>query len=179
MSETNERSQYLSFFIAGEEYAIPILRVREIIAYSKVTPVPSTPSYIRGVINIRGSVVPVIDLAVKFGLAPTAVTKTSCIVVVELSASEQNLVGVITESVRQVIDLAPAEIEKPPAFGIHGRVDFLLGMGVVASGFVLLLDIDIVLSTTEILSIVADRGERDGAAAENEERRAAALETTT
>lgn len=159
MNASVERSQYLTFFVAGEEYAIPILRVREIIEYSRVTRVPSTPPYIRGVINLRGSVIPVIDLAVKFGLEPAAITKTSCIVVVELSGSEQTIMGVIADSVRQVVDFAQNEIEAAPSFGVHGRVDFLLGMGLLADAFVLMLDIDKVLSTTEILAALDARDE--------------------
>jgi len=159
MTKPIDRSQYLTFFVAGEEYAIPILRVREIIEYSRVTRVPSTPSYIRGVINLRGSVIPVIDLAVKFGLEPASITRTTCIVVVELTGGEQTIMGVISDSVRQVIDLGGSEIEPPPSFGVHGRVDFLLGMGVAGEAFVLLLDIDKVLSTTEILAALAMEGE--------------------
>ncbi len=159
MNASIERSQYLTFFVAGEEYAIPILRVREIIEYSRVTRVPSTPPYIRGVINLRGSVIPVIDLAVKFGLEPAAITKTSCIVVVELSGTEQTIMGVIADSVRQVVDFAQNEIEAAPSFGVHGRVDFLLGMGLMADAFVLMLDIDKVLSTTEILAALDARDE--------------------
>jgi purine-binding chemotaxis protein CheW len=159
MNTSIDRSQYLTFFVGGEEYAIPILRVREIIEYSRVTRVPSTPPYIRGVINLRGSVIPVIDLAVKFGLEPAAITKTSCIVVVELSGTEQTIMGVIADSVRQVVDFAQDEIEAAPSFGIHGRVDFLLGMGLMGDAFVLMLDIDKVLSTTEILAALDARDE--------------------
>jgi purine-binding chemotaxis protein CheW len=159
MNASIERSQYLTFFVAGEEYAIPILRVREILEYSRVTRVPSTPPYIRGVINLRGSVIPVIDLAVKFGLEPAAISKTSCIVVVELSGSEQTIMGVIADSVRQVVDFAQNEIEAAPSFGVHGRVDFLLGMGLMADAFVLMLDIDKALSTTEILAALDARDE--------------------
>ena len=159
MNASIERSQYLTFFVAGEEYAIPILRVREILEHSRVTRVPSTPPYIRGVINLRGSVIPVIDLAVKFGLEPAAISKTSCIVVVELSGSEQTIMGVIADSVRQVVDFAQNEIEAAPSFGVHGRVDFLLGMGLMADAFVLMLDIDKALSTTEILAALDARDE--------------------
>lgn len=165
MIDISDRSQYLTFVVAGEEYAIPILRVREIIEYSRVTRVPSMPPYIRGVINLRGSVVPVIDLAVKFGLAESGVTRTSCIVVVEVtSGGEQLVMGVIADAVRQVVDLTRDDVQEPPAFGVHGRVDFLLGMGVVDEKFVLLLDIDRVLSTADILAAVDAREEADAAA---------------
>jgi len=160
MNDIRERAQYLTFFVAGEEYAIPILRVREIIEYSRLTRVPSTPSYIRGVINLRGSVVPVIDLAVKFGFESSAITKTSCIVVVELTSNgEQTVMGVIADAVRQVVDLGEDDIEETPAFGSHARVDFLLGMGIVDEKFVLLLDIDKVLSATEILAAIDAKNE--------------------
>ncbi|HET8799468.1 MAG TPA: chemotaxis protein CheW [Thermoanaerobaculia bacterium] len=155
MSDTTQLSQYLTFAVAGEEYAIPILRVREILEYSRLTRVPSTPSYIRGVINLRGSVVPVIDLAVKFGFAESAITRTTCIVVVEIGTpGETTIMGVIADSVRQVVELGQEAIEESPSFGVHGRVDFLLGMGIVDGAFVLLLDIDRVLSSTEIFAAI-------------------------
>jgi purine-binding chemotaxis protein CheW len=148
-----DQGQYLTFRIAGEEYAIGILRVKEILQYEAVTRVPRTPPWIRGVINLRGSVVPVVDLAVKFGLPESAVSGTTCIVIVEVALDgEQAVMGVMADSVSQVVDLAAADIEPPPAFGTRVRVDFLPGMGKVGKGFVLILDIDKVLSSEEVLA---------------------------
>lgn len=155
-TDSEEIAQYLSFFIAGEEYAAPILRVREILQYETVTRIPTTPPWIRGVMNLRGSVVPVIDLALKFGLPETAVTKWTCAVIVETQIDDQSTVmGVMADAVSEVIDLRPADIAPPPAFGTRVRVDYLTGMGKADKKFVLLLDLDRVLSEAELLSAAA------------------------
>lgn len=149
-----QQSQYLSFFLAGEEFGIGILKVKEILEYGAVTRVPTTPPWIRGVINLRGSVVPVVDLAVKFGLAESAVTRWTCIVIVETELEgERAVMGVVADAVSQVIDLTQADIEPPPAFGSRVRVEFLLGMGKLDQKFVLLLDIDKLLSTSELVTV--------------------------
>lgn len=152
--------QYLTFFLAGEEYAITILQVTDIIECGAVTRVPGTPPWIRGVHNLRGTVVPVIDLAIKFGLPPTEVTRRTCIVIVELKADDETLImGVMADSVHQVVDFTPEQIQPAPAFGPRVRVDCLLGMASSNGKFVLLLDIDRVFSSDEIVaasSTVAD-----------------------
>jgi purine-binding chemotaxis protein CheW len=146
-----DETQYLGFLVAGEEYAIGILRVREILEFDTVTRVPATPPSIRGVINLRGRVVPVVDLAVKLGLPESPITKRTCVVVVEVDLDGQRTVmGVLADSVSQVLDLPPSEIQAPPAFGPRVRVDCLLGMGRAGKKFVLLLDIDKLLSTDEL-----------------------------
>jgi len=148
-----EGGQYLTFFIAGEEYAIGILRVKEIIEYDTITRVPTTPACIRGVMNLRGSVVPVVDLAVKFGLPESPVTTRTCVVIVEVSLEgEAAVMGVVADTVSQVIDLGSSDIEVPPVFGTRVRVDCLIGMGKAGKKFVLILDIDRVLSTNELLA---------------------------
>jgi len=152
VQEATEQSQYLTFYLAGEEYAIGILQVKEILEYDTLTKVPQTPPSIRGVINLRGSVVPVVDLAAKFGLPPSPVTKRTCIVIVEVDLEGQRTVmGVLADAVSQVMDLTPADIEAPPAFGTAVRVDYLQGMGKVGKKFVLILDVDRVLSAPELL----------------------------
>jgi purine-binding chemotaxis protein CheW len=149
---TAEQSQYLGFHVAGEEYAIGILRVREILEYDTLTRVPTTPPSIRGVINLRGSVVPVVDLAVKLGLPASQVTKRTCIVVVEVELEgQQTVMGVLADAVSQVIDLAASDVVPPPPFGTRVRVDCLLGMGRAGRKFVLLLDIDKLLSSEELM----------------------------
>jgi purine-binding chemotaxis protein CheW len=153
VKETNDQTQYLTFYLAEEEYAIGILRVKEIIEYDTVTKVPMAPACIRGVINLRGSVVPVVDLAVKFGLSDRPITKWTCIVIVEVDLDgEQTVMGLMADSVSQVIDLVPEDIEAPPAFGTRVKVDYLLGMGKTEKKFILILDIDQVLSTNELLA---------------------------
>jgi len=152
----NEPTQYLTFRVGGEDYAIAIVDVREIIQYETVTRVPTTPPWIRGVINLRGQAVPVVDLAVKFGLLETPITPQTCIVIVEVGSSGLRLVmGVMAESVLQVVELGEREIEAPPAFGTTVRVDYLAGMGKVGQGFVLMLDTERVLTADELLAATA------------------------
>ena len=146
--------QYLTFMIGGEEYAVSLLRVKEIIEYDVVTEIPTTPPWVRGVINLRGNVVPVIDLAVKFRLAPSVVGKLTCIVITEVECEgEPTVMGVMADSVRQVIDLKPEDIEVPPSFGTRVKVDYLLGMARSGKKFCLLLDTEKVLSTEELLEL--------------------------
>jgi len=145
------KEQYLTFFIRGEEYAVGILRVREIIEYETVTRVPTMPLHVRGVINLRGSVLPVIDLAAKFGHGETAPGRTTCIAVVEtLMDNEQLVVGLIADSVSEVLDISSEQIEPPPAFGTNVRVDFLIGMGKLDGRLVLVLDLDRILTPVEL-----------------------------
>lgn len=143
--------QYLSFLIAGEEYALGILQVREIIEYDTVTRVPSAPDWIRGVTNLRGSVLSVVDLAMKFGFPPSTPHRRSCIVVVEVTfQGERMVMGVLTDAVGQVLELGPGDVEPPPAFGTPIHADYLIGMGRAGKKFILLLDIDRVLNTQEL-----------------------------
>jgi len=156
--ETREKEQevqqYLTFMIAGEEYGISLLKVKEIIEYDTVTPVPKTPEWIRGVINLRGSVVPVIDLAVKFRLPSSVASRLTCIVIAEVQCgSEATVLGVMADSVRQVIDLKPNDVEQPPAFGTRVNVEYLLGMARSGKKFCLILNTDKVLSTDELLEL--------------------------
>jgi purine-binding chemotaxis protein CheW len=148
------KGQYLTFFVAGEEYAVNILKVKEIIEYDTVTTVPNTAPWIRGVTNLRGNVVPVIDLAVKFGLPASQVSKCSCIVITEVSYDGDNLtMGVMADSVSQVLDFSENDIEVPPPFGTRVKIEFLLGMGKLGKKFCLILDIDKVLSAEEFLAV--------------------------
>jgi purine-binding chemotaxis protein CheW len=148
------QQQYLTFFLADEEYAVGIHRVKEIIEYTAITKVPKVPLWIRGVINLRGNVVPVVDLAVRFGLEERPVTKTTCIVIVEMDQdSERTVMGVIADAVNQVIDLAPKDIEEPPAFGTRVRLEYLFGMGKLGKKFALILNLDTVLSAAELLTV--------------------------
>ena len=148
-----EQSQYLTFLVAGEEYAIGILQAKEIIQYDTVTRVPKTPAWVRGVINLRGGVVPVVDLGARFGLGKTQPGRETCIVIAELDVDGgQMLVGVLADSVSRVIDLHPEEIDPPPAFGTQVQVDYLQGLGKVEGRFVLLLDIEKVLSAEDLMA---------------------------
>jgi purine-binding chemotaxis protein CheW len=168
--EATEQRQYLTFYLAGEEYAIGILRVKEILEYDTLTPVPQTPPSIRGVINLRGRVVPVVDLAAKFGLPPSPLTKRTCIVIVEVTLDgHPTVMGVLADAVSQVMDLAPTDIAAPPIFGTRVRVDYLQGLGQVGKKFVLLLDVDRVLAAPELraaAALAAPGPEGDGPPAE-------------
>ncbi len=145
------KEQYLTFFIRSEEYAVGILRVKEIIEYETVTRVPAMPVHVRGVINLRGAVLPVIDLAAKFGHGANAPARTTCIVVVETEIDGELLVvGLVADSVSEVVDLTSEQIEPPPPFGTNVRVDFLVGMGKLAGRLVLVLDLDRILSPVEV-----------------------------
>jgi purine-binding chemotaxis protein CheW len=148
-------TQYLSFIIAGDEYALGILQVKEIIEYDTVTRIPGAPVWVRGVFNLRGSVVPVVDLAVKLGMPPSTLTRWSCIVVVEVKLGGDRLVlGLLSDAIGQVMELEPGDVVSPPSFGTPVHVDYLMGVGRVGAGkkFVLLLDIDKVLSSQEVLT---------------------------
>jgi purine-binding chemotaxis protein CheW len=150
--------QYLTFVLTGEVFAIGILAIKEIIEYAHLTPVPMTPAYVRGVINLRGSVVPVLDLSVRFGKPGSPVTKRTCIVIMEIHANgERHDVGVVVDAVNAVLDIPAREIEPPPSFGARIRTDFIQGMGKVNGKFVILLDVNQVLATEELLALSETR----------------------
>jgi purine-binding chemotaxis protein CheW len=143
-------TQYLAFQMTGEEYAVELPRVREIIQLDAVTRVPSAPPWVTGVVNLRGSVVPVVDLAVKFGMEPARITRWTCLVIVEVELDGEPVVmGVLADTVSQVLDLAPGDIEPPPAFGTRVGGEHLLGMARQGNRFALLLDLDRVLTEEE------------------------------
>jgi purine-binding chemotaxis protein CheW len=150
-----EPAQYLTFMLAQEQFAIGILGIKEIIEYQGVTEVPMMPPCVRGVINLRGAVVPVVDLLARFGRPSSPVTKRTCVVIVEAAcgAEERQVMGLLVDAVNEVLDIAAADIEPPPAFGARVRSDFIHGVGKVRGKFVLLLDVDRALSIDEIASL--------------------------
>ena len=149
-----EQQQYLTFSLGAEMFAIGILAIREIIEYGHLTEVPMTPPFIRGVINLRGAVVPVVDLAVRFGRPAGEITKRSCIVIIETAAAEGGppgqQMGVVGDAVSEVLEIPSGDIEPPPEFGAHIRIDFISGMAKVNGKFVVLLDVDRILSLDEV-----------------------------
>lgn len=148
--------QYLTFTLGAETFALGILNVREIIEYAGVTEVPMMSDCIRGVINLRGAVVTVMDLAARFGRPSSPVTKRTCIVIVELDdGDERHVVGVLVDAVSAVLEIDRADIEPPPSFGAKIRNDFIEGMGKVGDRFVILLDIGKVFSIPEIAGAMA------------------------
>jgi purine-binding chemotaxis protein CheW len=145
----NQR-QYLTFFLADEQYAVGVLSVKEIIEYGVVTKVPTTPPYVRGVINLRGSVVPVIDLAVKFRLPSMSVGRRTCIVIMETTLlGEKVVMGIVADAVSQVIQFSAQDIEPAPAFGTRGRLEDLEGMAMLGTKFVLILNMDQVFAADD------------------------------
>jgi purine-binding chemotaxis protein CheW len=147
-------SQYLTFALGGEMFGVGILSVKEIIEYGSLTEIPMMPAFIRGVINLRGSVVPVIDLAARFGGRPSELGKRSCIVIVEVHDDDSlHDIGIMVDAVSEVIEIPGSEIEPPPSFGARIRADFIFGMGKVAGKFVIILNIDKVLSVAEIAQL--------------------------
>jgi purine-binding chemotaxis protein CheW len=151
--------QYLTFTLGGEMFAVAILNVKEIIEFGSVTEIPMMPTFIRGVINLRGAVVPVIDLSCRFGGKPTEVARRTCIVIVELNDGEQKHdIGVMVDAVSEVLEIAQSEIEPPPSFGAKIRTDFISGMGKVNGKFVIILEVARVLSVEEI-AMLAQVGE--------------------
>ena len=146
-----EDHQYLTFLLGGEMFAIAILNIKEIIEYGSLTEVPMMPGFIRGVINLRGSVVPVVDLSSRFGRSRTEVSRRTCIVIIEVeNGDEKHDIGVMVDSVSEVLEIPRSEIEPPPAFGAKIRVDFMQGMGKVAGKFVIILNANKVLSVDEL-----------------------------
>jgi len=147
-----EEQQYLTFLLSGEMFAIAILNIKEIIEYGSLTEVPMMPGFIRGVINLRGSVVPVVDLSARFGRSRTEISRRTCIVIIEVENGDESKqdIGVMVDSVSEVLEIPRSEIEPPPAFGAKIRVDFMHGMGKVAGKFVIILNANKVLSVEEL-----------------------------
>lgn len=151
--------QYLTFLLGGEMFAVGILNVKEIIEFGNVTEIPMMPAFIRGVINLRGAVVPVIDLSARFGEGATEVGKRTCIVIIEVSDGEfRHDIGVVVDAVSEVLEIPETEIEPPPTFGAKIRADFIAGMGKVDGKFVIILSIDRVLSVDEIAQLAQVAG---------------------
>ena len=160
-ASTADVQQYLTFLLGGEMYAVGILSVKEIIEYGSLTEIPMMPAFIRGVINLRGSVVPVIDLAARFGGQQTETSRRTCIVIIELAnGDERHDIGVVVDAVSEVLEVSGVDIEPPPSFGAKIRADFIAGMGKIGGSFVIILDIQRVLSVDEIASLthVGERG---------------------
>jgi purine-binding chemotaxis protein CheW len=142
LSCQNKEGKYLTFALAHEEYGLEILKVREIIGYMDITAVPQTPHHVKGVINLRGQVIPVVDLRSKFGMDTTDVTEETCIIVVEIVQGTRNFqTGIVVDHVQEVLDIAGGDIEDAPSFGSSVDTDFILGMGKIGDSVKILLDI--------------------------------------
>ncbi len=151
LAVTQDQQQYLTFMLGGEMFAIGILVIKEIIEYGNLTEVPMMPAYIRGVINLRGSVVPVVDLSTRFGRKRTELSRRTCIVIIEVaSEQETQVVGVVVDAVNEVLEIQADQIEPPPAFGAKIRTDFIRGMGKMDGKFMIILNVDNVLSIDDL-----------------------------
>jgi purine-binding chemotaxis protein CheW len=149
-----QEGKYLTYSLGKEEYGIGILKVREIIGMMPITSVPRTPGFIKGVINLRGKVIPVVDLRVKFGMGAVDYTERTCIIVVEIANAAGTIqMGIVVDSVSEVLNIKRSEIEETPTFGANLSVDYILGMAKIGGGVKILLDIDKVLGGAEISAL--------------------------
>ncbi len=161
-SVVNKEGKYLTFALAHEEYGLEILKVREIIGYMEITAVPQTPHYVKGVINLRGQVIPVVGLRAKFGMETAEVTDQSCIIVVEITQSGRKFnTGIVVDHVQEVLDIAGQDIEEAPQFGAAVDTSFILGMGKIGDSVKILLDINRVLGTEALDQLGEHWAEQD------------------
>ena len=152
----DQAGQYLSFLVGGESFAVSILDVKEIIEITKVTHVPLTPDFIYGVINLRGNVVPVIDLSARLKNRRAEISKRSCIILVAVGAlQESQLIGMLVDEVREILEIQNTDIQSPPDFGANIRTDFIQGMARVGDSFIILMAINRVLSSEDISALAA------------------------
>ncbi len=162
MGETGimETTQYLTFKLEDEVFALDISKVREVLDFTTVTKVPKTPEFMRGVINLRGNVVPVVDLKLKFGMSRTEKTVNTCIIITEVTVdNETTVLGALADSVQEVMDLEPGQIEAAPKIGTRLNTEFIRGMGKRDNSFVIILDIDKVFSIDELALVQAKQAE--------------------
>ena len=160
-AEITETRQYLTFKLGEEVFAIDVAKVREVLDFTTITKVPRTPDFMSGVINLRGNVVPVVDLRLCFEMTKTEKTVNTCIVVVEvLLDGEATVIGALADSVEEVIDLEPEQIQPAPKIGTQIRTDFIQGMGKRDAQFIMILDIDRVFSAEELAAIRGEEAEK-------------------
>ena len=154
-SAENKEGKYLTFALGREEYGLEILKVREIIGFMEITSVPQVPLHVKGVINLRGQVIPVIDLRTQFGMEEVEVTEQTCIIVVEIIQGEQRVnTGIVVDRVQEVLDIPGGDIEDAPEFGSSVDTDFIRGMGKIGESVKILLDIDQVLGRDDLASLI-------------------------
>ena len=150
----DREGKYLTFMLASEDYGIGILKIKEIIGMMPITSVPQTPSFVKGVVNLRGKVIPVVDLRLKFGMPAIDYTERTCIIVVEISGQTGAIkIGVVVDAVSEVLNIKGEDIENTPAFGTSVNIDYILGMAKMGGSVKILLDIDKVLNTQDIASL--------------------------
>jgi len=154
IAEITESVQYLTFKLGDEIFALDVAKVREILELTAIAKVPQTPDFMRGVINLRGSVVPVVDMRLKFGMSMTEQTVNTCIIVVEVSLDGDTIVlGALADSVQEVVEMEPENIEPAPHIGAKLNTNFIKGMGKIEDHFVMILDIDKIFSSAELAEL--------------------------
>ncbi|MDY6973843.1 MAG: chemotaxis protein CheW [Thermodesulfobacteriota bacterium] len=164
-AQAGREGKYLTFMLASEEYGIGILKVKEIIGMMSITSVPRTPKFVKGVINLRGKVIPVVDLRLKFGMEEIDYTERTCIIVVEIAGGSGNIViGIVVDAVSEVLNIKYEDIEDTPTFGSSLNTDYILGMAKMEGGVKILLDIDQVLSPQECDAISEVKAEENAGA---------------
>ncbi len=154
VNEITETRQYLTFKLGQEIFGLDVAKVREVLDFTTLTTIPRMPEFMRGVINLRGSVVPVVDLRLCFAMSKTVRTKNTCIILMEVKIeNESQVIGALADSVEEVIDLEPEQIEPAPGIGTQVQVDFIKGMGKRDTQFIMILDIDRVFAEEELASV--------------------------
>jgi len=157
-----EADQFLTFILSNEEFAVPIMQVKEIIEYHDLTSVPMVPEFIAGALNLRGKIVPVINLAIKFGMTPSKITQRTCVVIMDVMLdNEPAVMGMLVDKVLQVIDITDENIDAAPSLGARIRTDFIRGMGKLEERFVIILAINKVLSAAEVAVVGNLQNERE------------------
>jgi purine-binding chemotaxis protein CheW len=151
IGQSMDAGQFLTFMLSGEEFAVPIMQVKEIIEYDGLTSVPMVPEFIAGALNLRGGIVPVVNIAIKFGMTPSEITRRTCVVIMEVMLdNEKTVMGMLVDKVLQVIDITEENIDAAPSLGAQIRTDFIRGMGKLEDRFIIILAINKVLSAEEI-----------------------------
>jgi purine-binding chemotaxis protein CheW len=153
---TDKSTQYLTFALGKDTFAVNIAPIREIIEYPGLTEIPMTPEFLRGVINLRGAVVPVVDLSVRFGRGPTGIGRRTCVVIIEIPIEDSfHALGILVDGVNEVLEVESGQIESRPEFGMGMRADFVNGLIRLGNRFVIILDVAQVLSSAELMELVA------------------------
>lgn len=161
-TNTNEEEKYLMFYLNKEHYGIPILKVNEIIGLMEVTPIPRTPDYLKGVINLRGKIIPVLDLRLKFSMVERAYDEQTCIIIVEVNIGKtKNIVGIIVDKVAEVVKIYQSDIGIPPQYGQEVDEGFLTGIGKVKNLVVMLLDIEKIVNCGEIIKFMESKEQKE------------------
>lgn len=159
LDSASGEDQYLTFILAGEEYGVDILRVQEIRGWGSVTPIPNTPAYIKGVINLRGSIVPILDLRERFGLEPVPYGPTTVVIVLKVvDETRDRVIGAVVDAVSDVYNIRPEELKPAPDFGEAVCTEYVHGLGTVEGKMIIVLDIDHVLTSDEMSSVNAQNG---------------------